>query len=187
VRLAAIQLSQGYQAMLAWVADVIGQVVLEAAGAIPLEEMEGLLLIDEIDLHLHPRWQVGLVKTLRQIFPRMQFVTTTHSPMVLPYLHQDELFLLSQDDAGNITAQPASQSPAFLTGGGIYAKFFGLPEIFPPQLSEMLWRYGGLAANPRRSPADTAELSRLRDQIIAAGLDPGPDPLAAAAAREESV
>lgn len=187
VRLAAIQLSQGYQAMLAWVADVIGQVVLEAERHIEPDQMEGLLLIDEIDLHLHPRWQVGLVKTLRQIFPRMQFVTTTHSPMLLPYLHQDEVFLLSQDAEGNIAWKSAPQSPAFLTGGGIYAKFFGLDEIFPPELSETLWRYGGLAANPRRSPADAAELLRLRAAIIAAGLDPGPDPLAAAAAPEESV
>lgn len=174
VRLAATQLSQGYQAMLAWVADVIGQVFLEANGHTEPQDMEGLLLIDELDLHLHPRWQIGLVKTLRQIFPRMQFVTTTHSPMVLPYLHQSELFLLQPDEQGNITAQPAAQSPAFLTGGGIYAKFFGLPEIFPPELGDLLWRYGGLWASPRRSPDQDAELSRLRQAIIDAGLDPGP-------------
>ncbi len=99
--------------------------------------------------------------------------------MVLPYLHQDEVFLLQPDAEGNITAQPAPQSPAFLTGGGLYAKFFGLDEIFPRELGDLLWRYRGLANTPRlqRSAHDNEALENLRQEIKDAGLDPGPDPL----------
>lgn len=49
----------------------------------PLEYTNGIVLIDEIDLHLHPKWQRGIVPKLRQLFPKVQFVVTTHSPLVL--------------------------------------------------------------------------------------------------------
>lgn len=49
----------------------------------PLLYTYGVVLIDEIDLHLHPKWQRQIVPKLRQLFPEVQFVLTTHSPMVL--------------------------------------------------------------------------------------------------------
>jgi hypothetical protein len=45
--------------------------------------MTGVVLIDEIDAHLHPRWQMQVVTTLRTLFPRMTFVATTHNPLAL--------------------------------------------------------------------------------------------------------
>ncbi|HEX8536292.1 MAG TPA: AAA family ATPase, partial [Cystobacter sp.] len=57
----ATWLSQGYQSTIAWIADLIGQMYLDIGEAIPLEDMEGMVLIDELDLHLHPTWQVRLV------------------------------------------------------------------------------------------------------------------------------
>lgn len=53
--------------------------------------MEGLVLIDELDLHLHPVWQQGLIAGLKHTFPRLQFVATTHSPLLLSGL-EDELY-----------------------------------------------------------------------------------------------
>ena len=61
----------------------------------------GLVLIDELDLYLHPLWQVGLVRALKATFPRVQFIVTTHSPMLLPGLERDEIIHLKLDDAGN--------------------------------------------------------------------------------------
>ncbi len=52
-----------------------------------LNETEGIVLIDELDLHLHPKWQRSIINNLRQAFPKIQFICTTHSPNLLDKLN----------------------------------------------------------------------------------------------------
>lgn len=177
VRLPMVWLSQGYQAMVAWVSDVVGQIILEAKAPIEGHEMEGIVLLDEVDLHLHPMWQVSVIHALKRVFPRIQFVVTTHSPMVLPYLRQDEVFILEEDEEGSVRPMPAPQSPALLSGSGIYAKFFGLPQVFPKHIGDALWKYMYIAADPTRSDDEDVTAHELRGQLVAAGIDPGPEPV----------
>ena len=82
----------------AWLTDLIGHVILEAKADVQPEEMEGLALIDELDLFLHPEWQNGLIPALRRIFPRMQFIATTHSPLLLSHLRRDEVVIPRRAD-----------------------------------------------------------------------------------------
>ena len=79
------ELSDGYHVFIALVADVARRAVMlnEFDGAGAPERVEGVVLIDEIDLHLHPRWQREALPRLRNVFPRLQFIVTTHSPQVL--------------------------------------------------------------------------------------------------------
>ena len=66
-------------------ADIARRAVIlnEQDGAAAPALAEGVVLIDEIDLHLHPHWQQVVLDGLREIFPRLQFIVTTHSPQVL--------------------------------------------------------------------------------------------------------
>ena len=57
--------------------------------------MPGIVLVDEIDLHLHPRWQARVVEELRTVFPEIQFIATTHSPIVIQSLREGELIDLN--------------------------------------------------------------------------------------------
>lgn len=59
-----------------------------------LTETPGIVLIDEIDLHLHPTWQRRVVSDLRKLFPKVQFIATTHSPFIIQTLHEGELIPL---------------------------------------------------------------------------------------------
>ena len=136
IRVPATWLSQGYQATISWIADLVGQMFWDAEGEVDLSEMEGLVLIDELDLHLHPLWQVGLVRALKATFPRVQFIVTTHSPMLLPGLESDEIIRLKLDDAGNVTYDMAEESPALLTGSQIYQDFFGIDKLYPTDTGE---------------------------------------------------
>ena len=79
------ELSDGYHAFIALVADIARRAVMlnQFNGADAPARVEGVVLIDELDLHLHPRWQRVAVPRLRVAFPRLQFVVTTHSPQVL--------------------------------------------------------------------------------------------------------
>lgn len=177
LKLPATWLSQGYQSTIAWIADIIGQVFSEAGGSVALADMEGLVLIDEIDLHLHPKWQLGLIPTLKRVFPKLQFIVTTHSPMVLPGLSREEVVILSSDEEGNVVAQESPETPALLTGSEIYRLFFGIDRLHPANLGADLQRYSFLIADPLRSDSEDAEMHRLRERLAKAGVDPGWEPV----------
>ena len=79
------ELSDGYHVFIALVADIARRAVMlnELDGADAPARVEGVVLIDELDLHVHPRWQRVALPRLRKVFPQLQFVVTTHSPQVL--------------------------------------------------------------------------------------------------------
>ena len=92
-------LSDGQRAMLALVADI----AIKAATLNPqleehvLEETRGVVLIDELDLHLHPRWQRHVVADLKRTFPKLQFFASSHSPQVIGETPHNEIILLKSD------------------------------------------------------------------------------------------
>lgn len=69
----------------------------------------GIVLIDEIDLHLHPKWQAMVIPKLRQVFPNCQFLISTHSPHVINHVKPEHLFLLEMGAEG-LTAHRSSES-----------------------------------------------------------------------------
>lgn len=91
------ELSDGYRLMLAMIADIALRCVSlnPHLGAAALKETSGIVLIDEIDLHLHPNWQRRVIGDLRRVFPRIQFFLTTHSPFIVQSLQSNEVFPLS--------------------------------------------------------------------------------------------
>jgi len=63
---------------------------------------QGIVLIDEIDLHLHPQREAEILPKFHATFPNCQFIVSTHSPLVLSQLEADSIFLLSHDEEGKI-------------------------------------------------------------------------------------
>jgi predicted ATP-binding protein involved in virulence len=78
-----LQLSQGERSLLALVGDIARRLAIMNPGLEKPLEGEGIVLIDEIDLHLHPLWQRTVVRRLRETFPNCQFILATHSPLVV--------------------------------------------------------------------------------------------------------
>jgi predicted ATP-binding protein involved in virulence len=89
-------LSDGQRTMIA----MVGDLAYRAAQLNPhlgrevLQKTPGIVLIDELDLHLHPRWQRHVVEDLRRIFPEVQFIATTHSPFIVQSMREGELLSL---------------------------------------------------------------------------------------------
>ena len=100
------ELGFGYQTTLTWLADFCKRMFkLYPDAENPLHE-EAVVLVDEIDLHLHPKWQRDLVPTLSKIFPNVQFIVTTHSPHVLQSMADVNLYVLRRDEtSGEITVE----------------------------------------------------------------------------------
>jgi predicted ATP-binding protein involved in virulence len=95
VQLDVRQLSDGERGVLALVLDIARRLV-QANPTLkdPLKDGEALVLIDEIDLHLHPTWQRSIIKKLTATFPNCQFVATTHSPQVVAAVEPEQVLLL---------------------------------------------------------------------------------------------
>ena len=100
------ELGFGYQTTLTWLADFCKRMFeLYPDAENPLLE-EAVVLVDEIDLHLHPKWQRDLVPTLSKIFPNVQFIVTTHSPHVLQSMEDVNLYVLRRNaESGEIEAE----------------------------------------------------------------------------------
>lgn len=95
-------LSAGYKSCIYIILGMIKEIEYRFA-EIPIEakEFDGVVLIDESELHLHSSWQGELIRTLKTIFPQTQFIVTTHSPNVLQCLEKDEIIALGKDERGN--------------------------------------------------------------------------------------
>ena len=102
--LAEYQLSSGEKMLFALVADIGRRLITANPNSKnPLEEGSGVVLIDEIDLHLHPSWQQKVVGKLRSIFPKVQFVMTTHSAEVLKGLERKHLRIIKNHRIISVT------------------------------------------------------------------------------------
>lgn len=90
-------LSDGYRNLLAIFADLAYRCVTlnPHFGKESNLKSEGVVLIDELDLHLHPAWQQDIVKKLKQSFPKIQFVATTHSPFILQEMEDNEVYRIN--------------------------------------------------------------------------------------------
>jgi predicted ATP-binding protein involved in virulence len=123
-------LSAGQRVMLALVVDLAIKMVTQNNYLVPPDELgpddepwprvlaqtPGVVLIDELDVHLHPKWQRGVVESLRRVFPRVQFIATTHSPFIVQSLREDELINLEGQTVPQLGNLSVEQIAAGLMG-----------------------------------------------------------------------
>jgi len=89
-------LSDGYRAFFGWLGDLLYHVCMTAPSGNKLVDNRGVILIDEIDLHLHPSWQIEVLPRLSKELPNIQFIVTSHSPLVVGSLQWLNLIVLEQ-------------------------------------------------------------------------------------------
>lgn len=94
-------LSDGYKSCIFILLGIIKEVEYRYP-EINAVDFEGLILIDEIDIHLHPQWQAKLISVLKETFPSAQIIATTHSPSALQNAKKDEIIPLYRDTEDNI-------------------------------------------------------------------------------------
>lgn len=82
--LPVMQLSAGYQSLIWMVFDIAYRMaILNPVKGEKIAETSGVVLIDELDMHLHPKWQWNVINALKKVFPNVQFIATTHAPILL--------------------------------------------------------------------------------------------------------
>ncbi|MGB6128682.1 MAG: AAA family ATPase [Psychrilyobacter sp.] len=76
---------------------------------ISVKDAKGTVVIDELDAHIHPEWQLMIKKTLCKMFPKLQFIITTHSPHIISSAEAGEVIIMNKDSR-NATLEPSSKS-----------------------------------------------------------------------------
>lgn len=102
------QLSDGEKCLLAMVGDLARRLAIANPGLQNPLQGSGVVLIDEIELHLHPNWQRRIITSLIKTFPNCQFIVTTHSPQVISYVKPDNIYILKNTDQGIVANRPQS-------------------------------------------------------------------------------
>lgn len=177
------QLGHGHQSTLAWIAELIGHYMKQSEAPLPknhhadsthlkyLASFEGIVLVDEIDETLHPEWQLALIPSLRKLFPKLQFIVTTHSPLMLARLQPDEIVKLKLDEETGLVAQDLKiLDPRTKSAGELYDYYFGVSRTIPQPLAQHLDYYRFYAKMPDRTQEQDKMIKAYRDELIAYGI-----------------
>jgi len=155
-------LSHGYRATLTLVADIACRAsLLNPTLDDPAAQTPGVVLIDELDLHLHPNWQRTVVGDLRRTFPAVQFICTTHSPFIIQALRPGELIDLEGEAAAEYADKPIEDIAEYVMGVPTPQRSLRYVEM-----AEAAERYYELLHRVPEAPRDErerlkAELDRL--------------------------
>lgn len=164
------QIPDGVRNMLGWLADFLRRReqtkwAPEAAATRP-----SVLLIDEIDAHLHPRWQRRILPALKKALPDVQIIVTTHSPFVISSCPGARIHVLERDEHGIATARPAEDAPVGASITAMLRDIFGVDSRFDVETEQKLDRWNTLRrkmAAGKIQAADKAELDGLTTELSA--------------------
>jgi predicted ATP-binding protein involved in virulence len=123
------------------------------------KETEGLVLIDEIDLHLHPQWQRRIVDILQEAFPKIQFVLTTHSPLVLASKGA-HVILLGEDHQVVTDINISGMKPS-----RVLSDFMGVPER-PEEISSAIQAYFELIEAGKGHTAEAIRYKKMLEENL---------------------
>jgi energy-coupling factor transporter ATP-binding protein EcfA2 len=154
------QLSFGYQTMTAWLADMAWQLFRHYPESSHPLRQPAIVLVDEIDLHMHPRWQREIQKLLVTHFPAVQFVATAHSPLMAQAAMGLNLAVVLRDgDTARIHNDP-SVVDNWRIDQVVTSELFGLTP-WSPDVQSKLDEQGQLVQKPHRTAQDNRRLEEL--------------------------
>jgi uncharacterized protein (TIGR02646 family) len=106
---------------------------------------EGLVLVDELEVHLHPSWRMTVVDRLREVFPRLRFLITTHDPLCLRGSRRGEVHILYRDDDTREVLVRQRDIPPGLTADQLLTgTWFGMPTTVDTETTRLMTEHAGL-------------------------------------------
>jgi AAA domain, putative AbiEii toxin, Type IV TA system/AAA domain len=149
-------LSDGYRGYIGWVGDLLYHMCQACPSGNKLVDLRGIVMVDEIDLLLHPRWQTKVIGTVARTLPRMQFIFTSHSPLVASSLEWMNIYTLKLNTKANrATAKRLKQSIHGLDADQVLiSEFFGLSTT---RAREKVTKLDALTAKARLGDEEAAK------------------------------
>lgn len=159
------RMSEGYKSIFAMSVDIMRELMSEWSG---LEEARGIVLIDEIETHLHPRWKMQVLSALRKAMPRVQFIVTTHDPLCLRGSDDSEVKVLRRDADQRIEVLKDLPSIKGMRADQILtSEYFGLSSTVDIDLERKIQEYSNLIGIPeaQRTSRDSHRIKELQSQM----------------------
>lgn len=182
-------LSDGYRSFLALVVDMLRHMVESNSGFAEQVELsqagvhinvEGVVLIDEADAHLHPLWQRSLGFELCRVFPKIQFIVTSHSPFIAQAATDNGLVVLRLGASGRVEAvRPTSSVKGWRVDEILTSPLFGLVGTRDEVTEGLIRRHAELVAKrqwDQLSEAERAQLAQLDLELSSLLTQPGRSP-----------
>lgn len=161
----------GYKSTLTWVTDFLGWAMFYQGNILKREELSGIVLVDELEQHLHPSWQRNIISLLQDQFPNTQFIVTSHSPLCasgLADLSDENCKLVVFERAGDegpVKAEDVPSLRGLRADQVLRSRAFGLPETRNTAIEEKLEQFRRLLLMESLNEEQEAEMSRLRDLL----------------------
>lgn len=159
------ELSLGYQTTLTWALDFAWRLSKQYPTYSDPLKQPAIVLIDEVDLHLHPRWQWTIMRRLSELFPRTQFIATSHSPLMVQSMPKAN-FAIVQDVDGEIEIE---NTPEKVRGWRVdqilNSEYFGFEHAWDPETEHLFNERDELLAIEKRSPEQERRLVELEETI----------------------
>jgi len=157
-------LGLGYRTTISWIVDLAVRLFKRYPNSKdPLAE-PAIVLVDEIDLHMHPTWQRTIMEFLTERFPNTQFIVTAHSPLVVQAAQNANIVLLRREGDRVII----DNNPEIIENwrvDQVLTSVFEIPSARPPQIEKLLAERQEILTKPKLSKADKAKLKELEAKI----------------------
>lgn len=159
------ELSDGYQSVIALASDVMATMRHEFQGG--LEAAEGIAIVDELGVHLHPAWKMRLTTVLRAAFPRIQFIATTHDPLCLRGLRNGEVAVMERSRGRVHARTDLPPIEGMRVEQILQSECFGLRSTFDPAIEKKFDRLYALKVKPNvvLRPSEQQELLALELEL----------------------
>ncbi len=159
------QLGYGYQSLATWVADFASRMVERYPySENPLAE-PAVVLVDEIDLHLHPKWQRELMARLTKLFPNTQFIATAHSPLIAQAAADANLAALRRDGDQVLIDNDVDYIRNWRVDQILTSDLFGLDSARPPHIAKRIAERDKILGKAKLTKADEKKLEELEAEI----------------------
>lgn len=160
-------LSLGYQTMMAWVLDLAWRLFSRyPKSRTPLEE-PAIVIIDEIDLHLHPHWQLEIMGKLANVFKRTQFIATAHSPIMVQSMPNANFAIVQKDEDEVFIVNEPERIKGWRVDQILNSEYFGISSAWDPETEQLFDERNELLHKSKRTSKENARLKKLEKQIAA--------------------
>jgi len=158
--------SQGMSSIYSWAGCLLQRLQEVYPDSEDLTKARALVLVDEIDAHMHPKWQQLIIQNLKETFSNIQFIATTHSPLIVGGMPVEQIIRLDRDENGTVTQMDI---PADMTMGRtdqiLAGSLFDLDTTLDSETQKLTERYHDLLAKEERTPEEESSMIRLREKL----------------------
>ena len=158
-------LSQGTQSLIQWLARLLIGMAEYYDYPEDIEQRHGVLIIDEIDAHLHPSWHRRIIPALTKHFPNLQIFCSTHSPLMLAGLKAGQVQLLDRGEDGRVTVSRNERDIVAWSADEILRSFLEVPNPTDLETANDIERLQQLRRIHRPTEEQTKELERLKETV----------------------